>query len=212
MIRTHSFTAAGGHPTNEDALALHPCGTGYLVALADGQGGRAGGAEAAQLACRAFITAATQPDLDLRDRMTWSGGPLWEADRAVAEDPTAGFTTLLGFYIDGDHLSGGSCGDCELLAVCGSGQDHRLTARQEKNPPVGSGEAWFTPFEVELVRPWKLLAVSDGVWKYAGWSKVRELASRFSGDALLKELQTAARLPRTGEFQDDFTAVLLESE
>jgi hypothetical protein len=212
MIRAHTITAPGGRPTSGAAFALHPCGTGRLVALADGQGGRAGGAEAARLACRAFVAAATQPGVDLRGRVTWSGGPLWEADRAAAEDPAAGLTSLLGFYVDGGRVSGGSCGDCALLATCGSGQDHRLTARQEKDPPVGSGEAWFTAFEAELVRPWKLLAVPAGVWKRAGWSKVRELALRASGAALLEELQAAARLGPNGSFQDDFTAVLLESE
>jgi len=55
-----------------------------------------------------------------------------------------------------------------------------------------------------------VLAMTDGVWKYVGWDRVCELATRLGGDELLAALQAAARLPRTGQFQDDFTAVLLE--
>jgi hypothetical protein len=54
--------------------------------------------------------------------------------------------------------------------------------------------------------------MSDGVWKYAGWDRVWDSAGRLSGEELLADLQVAARLRTTGEFQDDFTVVLLESE
>lgn len=92
------------------------------------------------------------------------------------------------------------------------GRPKVLTSRQLKNPPVGCGDATFVPFEMELSAPWKLLAITDGVWKYAGWERVWECAALLSGVELLAELQVAARLARTGEFQDDFTIVLLESE
>lgn len=39
MIRTYTFSAAGGHAINEDAFALRALGDGWFVALADGQGG-----------------------------------------------------------------------------------------------------------------------------------------------------------------------------
>jgi hypothetical protein len=84
------------------------------------------------------------------------------------------------------------------------------TDRQVKNPPVGSGTAAFTPFSVRLERPWKVLAMSDGVWKYVGWERVRRLALGEHGQALLDHLQQAARLRGSGKFQDDFTAVLFQ--
>lgn len=197
MIRTNSFSAAGGRAVNEDAFVLQPLpnGEGWLVALADGQGGRAGGARAAQLACEVAAHAQS----------------LTEVDTAVAADPQAGFTTLVTLRVEGDSVTGASCGDSAALAIDGSGTVAELTRHQLKNPPVGFGDATFIPFAVELVRPWKLLVITDGVWKYASWEKVRELGSRYSGEVLLRELQAAARLPN-GEFQDDFTVVLLESE
>jgi serine/threonine protein phosphatase PrpC len=201
-IRTYSFTAAGGHPVNEDAFVLRPLpgGAGCVVALADGQGGRAGGARAALLACQ-IASASTNWDECLP-----------EADTAVAADREAGFTTLVALAIEGDYLSGASCGDSAAVAVSDGNAPRVLTSRQFKNPPVGSGEADFIPFEMELVRPWRVLVMSDGVWKYASWDHVWDCIARLSGEELIAELQVPARLKTTGEFQDDFTVVLLESE
>jgi hypothetical protein len=206
MIRTYSFTAAGGHAVNEDAFVLQPFPDDpeqWLVAIADGQGGRAGGAAAAQLACSSVRTFSRTESWVER---------LSQCDAAVAQMSGAGFTTLAAFEIRGNTLSGASCGDSAILSLCGSGKVLELTRHQFKNPPVGSGEANFIPFEVELARPWKVLAMTDGVWKYAGWQRIRELAARFSGEELIAQLQNAARLKTSGEFQDDFTVVLLEGE
>jgi len=47
-----------------------------------------------------------------------------------------------------------------------------LTRQQAKNPPIGSGDALFTPFGALLADPWLVLAMSDGVWKYVGWDRL----------------------------------------
>jgi serine/threonine protein phosphatase PrpC len=63
MIVVTSFSGAGGHPNNEDAFVVlpHPSGPDrWLCFLADGQGGRASGAEAARLACGAAAEAAVR--------------------------------------------------------------------------------------------------------------------------------------------------------
>jgi serine/threonine protein phosphatase PrpC len=214
MIRAYSFSAAGGHAVNEDAFVLQPLrsGAAWLAALADGQGGRAGGRRAAQLACETAIREAlTLPAERRADGYAWAD-VLGRADAAVAADREAGFTTLVGLRVEENRVIGASCGDSAALAVGGGGLMRVLTARQFKNPPVGSGEADFVPFELELVAPWRLLLMSDGVWKYATWERVCDRAARLSGDELISELQDAARLKATGEFPDDFTVVLLESE
>ena len=63
----------------------------------------------------------------------------------VAKHPEAGFTTLIGFSVREDKITGASCGDSAVLAVCGSGEITELTRLQFKDPPVGSGEAVFSP-------------------------------------------------------------------
>ncbi|MBY0458169.1 MAG: protein phosphatase 2C domain-containing protein [Gemmataceae bacterium] len=209
MIRTYAFSAAGGHAVNEDAFALHllPAeGDAYLVALADGQGGRSGGARAAQLVCRVVRERA-----DEVESLGWPA-VLALADAEVAADPQAGFTTLVGLSVRAERVTGASCGDSAAVAVCGANAPRVLTSRQFKNPPVGSGEADFIPFELALTLPWKVLLMSDGVWKYASWDTVWNCTTRLSGVELLDALQVAARLPATSEFPDDFTVVLLESE
>jgi hypothetical protein len=208
VIRIHTFSEAGGHPANEDAFLANPIPgetEGVFVCVADGQGGRAGGGKAARLACDSagllfYTLKRSWPDL------------LASVDASIQKHPEAGFTTLLGFSVRGNTLAGASAGDSAVLAVCGSGELTELTRLQYKDPPVGSGEAVFMPFETELVRPWRVLAVTDGVWKYVGWAKIREMAARLRGEELIAALQAAARLPGSGEFQDDFTVVLLEGE
>jgi serine/threonine protein phosphatase PrpC len=214
MIRTYSFSEAGGHPSNEDAFVLQPLpnkAEGLLVCLADGQGGRAGGGPAAQLACRTVAEQlAANSGVDLENPSTWIE-ILGLADQVVATDSTAGFATLIGLCILNDRVTGASCGDSAAVAVDGSGTLVELTARQFKNPPVGSGDADFIPFTCELARPWRLLVMSDGVWKYVGWPRVRDLATELTGEILMEQLQNSARMRGSGEFQDDFTVTLIEA-
>lgn len=122
---------------------------------------------------------------------------------------TAGFTTFVGFAVVNGRLVGASSGDSAVMLVTG-GEARELTAGQRKNPPVGSGVATFVPFEARLTEPWKVLAMSDGVWKYAGWEKVVGAAKTMSREALVGALKDAARLPGSGRFPDDFTVVVLE--
>ena len=66
--------------------------------------------------------------------------------------------------------------------ICSAGETiQELTSSQRKNPPVGSGGAIFVPFACRLIRPWQVLAMSDGVWKYAGWEAIRDVATREKG-------------------------------
>ncbi len=75
---------------------------------------------------------------------------------------------------------------------------------------MGSGAVDAALFTAAVGVPWKLLAMSDGVWKYVGWDRVIEVARRERGAALVAALQRSARLPGSGQFQDDFTVVVLE--
>lgn len=62
MIHSVIYSEAGGHAVNEDAFRVtqHPRNPDcWLVALADGQGGRAGGGRASRLACDAVIEGAS---------------------------------------------------------------------------------------------------------------------------------------------------------
>lgn len=212
-MQIHTFTEAGGHLVNEDAFLVqpHPADPGCLiVALADGQGGRAGGARAAQLACSTVVEAASGTRTSaLTHSGTWYDFARL-ADAAVAGDAAAGFTTLVAYCVHGQHVIGASNGDSALLVMTGD-EAFIWTKYQAKNPPVGSGEAAIVPFAFRLGDAWRLLGMTDGVWKYARWDRVIQVVQTHRGEEVLGELQALARLPGSGEFQDDFTVVLLAS-
>src|SRR5579872_4810490 len=102
MIRCVHHSEVGGHAHNEDACDVRSHSLDadcVLCVLADGQGGRAGGAAAAQLACRASVEQASRlSPARLLLPHTWSG-ILKAADEAVAADPEAGFTTLVALTV-----------------------------------------------------------------------------------------------------------------
>jgi serine/threonine protein phosphatase PrpC len=214
LSRIFTFSEAGGHAINEDAFMIqaHPSDPGcLLVALADGQGGQAGGGPAARLACQAALASAARLSV-----ASFAGVGAWTtslatADQEVCADRDAGLTTLVAFSLYKDQLVGASSGDSAALLLHGDGQTEVLTARQFKDPPVGSGGALCVPFAAKLKAPWRVLAMSDGVWKYVGWEQVAALATAAGGEKLIEALQAKARLPGSGQFQDDFTLVVVES-
>jgi hypothetical protein len=211
MIQVFHRSEAGGHPVNEDAFDVRPLPHdpgGYLCVVADGQGGRAGGAAAAKRACEACVAASLDRTTDqlLRPR-TWSR-ILQSVDEAVCDDPTAGFTTVVAFCVTKTSLCGASNGDsAAVLLTDRPGQI--LTARQFKNPPVGSRDATFIPFAADLAPPWAVLAMSDGVWKYAGWESILPISPAMPGEEMLASLRSRTSLRGRGGLQDDFTLVAL---
>ena len=209
MPAVFTFTEAGGHLHNEDSFGgrPHPDDERVLVcAIADGMGGQPKGGPAAQLAVRTALDTATNLPLD---DIHWPD-ILRQADATILADVGAGLTTLVGFAVRGDQLSGASCGDSAVVLLDASGKATVVTGRQTKIPPVGSGEAFFVPFTAELTAPWLVIAMTDGVWKYAGWQRIKEAASRHRGQRLIDSLQALARLPGSGKFQDDFTLILIQ--
>lgn len=202
-----------GH-ANEDVVQVRPHleSAGLLLcSLADGQGGQAGGAAAARIAVEESLRAAASfPAKELLHAAPWYA-ILSAADDAVAEDNDAGFCTLVSLCVSENHVCGTSCGDSGAL-LFNVGQEILLTEDQRKNPPVGSSAAHPVAFSVRLKPGWKLLVVSDGVWKYVGWEQVAAIARRHQGEALIAALRQAALESGGGRLQDDFSVALLQHE
>ena len=215
MIQVYSHTEAGGHAHNEDAFEVkaHPSDSSCLLcALADGQGGRAGGARAAQLACRMCIETASshQPAMLAMRPEVWQA-ILQRADAAVAADAEAGFTTLIAFSIQKDAVCGASNGDSGLFARGAGRTGALLTEHQHKDPPIGCGGSQPVGFSTQLTPPWTVLALSDGVWKYVGWDRVVKAGEQLTGKTLIDSLRQQAGLPGSGCLQDDFTIVVCQN-
>ena len=208
------YTEAGDGHANEDAVLVcpHPKDAGLLLCfLADGMGGQAGGAAAAQAAVAESLRAAASFSAkELRCSALWSP-VLSAADESVAEDDDAGFCTLVSLCVSEHEIWGASCGDSAALLLSG-GQEMMLTEEQRKNPPVGSSAAQPIAFSERLKPGWKLLVVSDGVWKYVGWEQIADLAARKSGQALMDALRRAAVEAGGGKLQDDFSLALLQGD
>lgn len=209
-----AFSEAGGHPANEDSFDVHAHPNDDLceiVALGDGVGGQPGGGRAARFATHAALLAASTrlPD-DLLAPSVW-GPILRQVDHDTAADAETGLTTLIGLAVKGNKVAGASAGDSAVFVLDASGKGQELTQYQAKKPWVGTGEATFATFGADLVPPWQVVVMSDGVWKYAGWERVRALAAEHRGQALIDALHKAVLLPGSGGLQDDFTVIVVHS-
>lgn len=215
MYQVSVFTECGDHAENEDSFAvasLLQSQSGCLIVLADGQGGRAGGRRAAELACQTVVRSASQVSEHLLAKPDTWPSLLRTADDAVNEDPVAGFTTLVAMYLSSSVVCGASSGDSAAVVIRENSEAVRLTDRQKKNPPVGCGGAEFVTFSHALEPDGRVILMSDGVWKYVGWDRIYSIVRDQSGEQMIDSLQAAARLPRSGLFQDDFTVVVVEEE
>jgi hypothetical protein len=215
VIKVFSASEAGGHSVNEDAFLVrqHPDDSScWICALADGQGGRSGGGRAAQFAAFWLMRLAEHqsPSL-LMDVRAWATF-FQQTDASVEADKDAGFTTLVGLCVKDDKICGGSNGDSAVAIFDKTREGSEQTAYQMKNPPIGSGTAAFVPFATELQGPRMVVAMSDGVWKYVRWDRIKETGKRLRGQAFVDEMLQLARLPGSGGLQDDFTLVVMQND
>ena len=212
MVTVFAHSEVGDRHVNEDAWAVQPHPSVpelWLGFVADGQGGFSGGGEAARLACETGLRLAElwHPD-ELLAATAWAE-LLHRVDEVVRADAMAGLTTLVGVGVHQGRIVGASHGDSAALLVA-AGTATELTTGQHRRHPIGSGDALATPFVAAVSRPWRLVLMTDGAWKYAGWGRVVELARESTGSALIQRLRDAASLPATGKLPDDFTVVVLD--
>jgi hypothetical protein len=116
---------------------------------------------------------------------------------------------LVALVATADWVVGASAGDCAaVLVTAGSTVD--LTSRQRKHPAAGSRRAQFEPFASALIAPWRLLVVTDGVWKPIGWDELAAIVVRTPTLAIVDTLRGAAARRSGGSLMDDFSGALLE--
>ena len=207
---THS--EARYNRSNEDAIAVqpHPEDAGVLVcALADGQGGQLGGATASQIAVQTCIDLAGEYAVkQLCDRKTWES-IIRKADEAVSGHPDAGFTTLISLCVATDRICGASCGDSAALLIR-STRYEVLTAKQRKNPPVGSHAALPASFEAQLKPDSKLVIMSDGVWQGLGHDAIADVALAKQGQELIVAVRQLQVGQNYGQLPDDFSLIIVQ--
>lgn len=208
-VITH--TEPGGKIVNEDFILArkHPQdGSVWICCIADGQGGRSHGAAAAKTACEVFFeNVADVSPMALFDDQAISN-ILGLVDGCVSA--TEGFTTFAGLVLDRDMASGGSAGDSKIFARDAVGMITEVTSEQRKNPPVGSGDAIFEPFMAHAIGGSRVLMVTDGVWKYAGYESIQRALNAPDLSMVIEILRQDTLARSGGSLPDDFSLIAIE--
>lgn len=207
-----SISGAKTEGTNEDVLesAQHPQNNAFsIIALADGQGGRTGGAEAAQMAVGTAIqTAFSAPVQRLLSERFWTQ-LLLDVDKAVGNNPDAGFTTFVGVAVTEQKVVGVSSGDSQAVLISPTRIAVTLTANQKKNPPVGSQMCHPTPFSAPFPANSRLLVMSDGVYKFVPSEMILSTVAELEAGDAIKAIRDLA-VGRSGTLYDDFTLAIVD--
>src|SRR5689334_11874832 len=127
----------------EDRAEIFFIGTATILVVADGAGGRPGGAAAADGVVRWVRQHA--PRIDCRNPRGWCN-LLADADHVLQRDAEAGETTAVVLAVSPDGIAGASAGDSEAWLI-GSERHLALTGRQHAKPFLGTGMAKPVPFQ-----------------------------------------------------------------
>ncbi|EEF62188.1 PP2C family protein-serine/threonine phosphatase [Pedosphaera parvula] len=201
MIQTAKLIEAGNVELQDRGEIIEQFGTTILV-VADGAGGRSGGAEAAQKVID--MVRGNVARLITMDPLACSQ-LLEEIDREIAADPVAGETTAVIVVVAGDVIVGASVGDSEAWLI-GAGSYERLTENQIRKPFLGSGRVNVVSFRKEF-REGTLLLGTDGLFKYTGAERICEVVRASDARGAARALVELVRLP-SGNLQDDVAVIL----
>jgi serine/threonine protein phosphatase PrpC len=174
-----------------------------IIVVADGAGGRAGGAEAAETVVKA-VREAIPGVRRLDDPRAWCR-LLEEIDQSLLEDSTAGETTAVVVAISPAGIAGASAGDSGAWLVTPKRYDD-LTENQHHKPFLGTGAAIAIPFKARRLDD-TLLVATDGLFKYTGCENICETALEEDLALAAKHLVDLVRL-RSGSLPDDVSVVL----
>lgn len=203
-----AFTVATrnlGHAAHsQDRVEVTEHAGGLVVALADGSGGMAGGAEAAGAVVQA-VREALARGTETADPAAWCT-LLADLDERISMSPQGGETTAVLLGLDANGIAGASVGDSEAWLVLDDGFED-LSAFQHTKGRLGTGMAVPAPFSA---RPWAgtLLVASDGLTKFAPVEALLEAARTADIEAAASRLVDLVRL-RSGALQDDVALALV---
>lgn len=180
----------------EDRIAVVESSSRRLIVVADGAGGVAGGASAAEAVCGALTD-------DVSDWASW----LEQRDAALAAKSTGLAAVVVLSISDDGAIRGASVGDCEAW-VFGRGEAVNLTAGQVRKPLLGDGGAAPVSFTSRMPGG-TLVVASDGLWKYIKHARIAELSKMRPLESALAALIDGLRL-RNGALQDDVGIVMCD--
>lgn len=186
----------------QDRAAIRTRDNKATLVLADGAGGGAGGAEAAEISLAAALEQLELTDAHAPEVVVTN------LDRVLLAARDAGETTLIAAKLRGRELVGASVGDSGAWLIDPSGY-RDLTAHQSRKPMLGSGDAQVTSFSAVLGSE-TLLIASDGLLNFAPANLICEIVRNAPNLQVAgTQLVDSVRL-RSGTLPDDVSVVLLK--
>ena len=187
----------------EDRLAVIPLKDRTVFVVADGAGGVAGGAAAAENVCKAVVEQCHR-DIAIVD---WTRC-LANVDRQMSGSSGLAAAVVVEVRDDGSII-GASVGDCEAWTFI-DGTARNLTVEQVRKPLLGEGRARPVGFETH-VNECSLVVATGGLWKYLDRARIAKAATLRPLDEASRTLVDSVRMKR-GALQDDVAIALIESK
>jgi serine/threonine protein phosphatase PrpC len=182
----------------EDRIAVVVKAQQTLIVVADGAGGVAKGAEAAEIVCGTLTSAA-----EISDWSQW----LMQQDAALLSKNT-GQAAAIGLSVSAEGVAqGASVGDCECW-LFDRDRCFNLTEQQVRKPMLGDGGI-PVGFSARLAPRATLVVATDGLWKYIPRARIAEAVIKRPLEDALTALVDGVRL-RSGTLQDDVAIVMCE--
>lgn len=200
MVKISKAIHKGG-PELQDRAEFFWCNSELILVVADGAGGRSGGAEAAEFVVKAVKARIHSVELNAQALCHL----LTEVDREMATSGKFGETTCVVASLSNDGITGASVGDSGALVFSKSGVQN-LTANQVRKPFVGTGGAMPVAFNSSLLEG-TLLVASDGLLKYTSQEKIAEMIASVDFDGIAEELVALVRY-QSGALPDDVSILL----
>jgi hypothetical protein len=182
-----AVAAASPKRASDDRARVLERPWGAVVCVADGTGGMASGARAAE----AFVDGVERgvDAIDVADPGAWVG-MLEAIDRDIAAAGHGGETTGIALAITAGTIIGASVGDSRAWLFTGAASIE-LTAGQQRKPRLGTGRAVAVPIRAAL--DGALVVATDGLFDHVPIADIARLADAGAADALLDLVRSRYR-------------------
>jgi serine/threonine protein phosphatase PrpC len=190
-------------PNSEDRAAEFPSPFGALAVVADGVGGRSGGAAAADAVVGAVtqLVAGLQHPPNSLQLKHW----LQTLDREMAASGTVGETTAIVVAFHKGGISGASVGDSAALAFSPTACLDLTCGGGGPKPWVGSGAC--LPVAIAGPAGDPVVLATDGLVKYATEPEIERLVRSTPLDDAPRALIELVRYP-SGRLPDDVAVIV----
>lgn len=203
MFKVSKLIQAGGQEL-QDRAEFFWCNSNLVLVLADGAGGRSGGAEAAEFVVRNIKERIYSLDLSSETLSRL----LATLDREMAASGIFGETTCVVASLSSSGIAGASVGDSGAW-ILSKGGIHNLTENQVRKPFVGSGGAMPVGFKNSSLDG-TLWIASDGLLKYTSREKIAETIAASDFNNTAEKLIALVRY-QSGALPDDVSILLARS-